>query len=324
MIACAAGATIAAMLTPASAQQLRPMSIGLSSASLVAAAPRVAKEMGLFEKHGLDVRFVTMESANAATAALISRSVDVALSGPGEVVAAQARGQRVVLIASAYSGLGASLILSKSVADRLGASPTAPLMDRLKVLDGLVIGTTNSTSPYTVAFRGVAKAAGANPRFTFLSVSAMAAALETGAIQGFINSAPYWAAPVLKGSGIVWISGPKGELPPENTPLTSVSLATMRDFATANPELMRGLGAALADLSSAIDERPADVKAAVAKLFPDLDAKSLDLLFASEAPAWRTKPLTATDMIREIGFVKSTGAAIPDIDKIDPASLLVQ
>jgi ABC-type nitrate/sulfonate/bicarbonate transport system substrate-binding protein len=307
---------------PAHGQAARKISIGLSSASLVAAAPRIAKEMGLFEKHGLDVKFIIMESANAATAALISKSIDVALAGPGEVIAAQIRGQRVVLIASVYSGLGASLILSKPVADSTGVSPTAPVIDRLKALDGIVIGTSNATSPYTVAFRGATKAAGSSPRFTYVSVPAMAASLETGAIHGFIASAPFWATPVLKGSGVIWISGPKGELPPENMPKSSIGLAVLRDVAAADPALIKKITAVVSDLNEALDERPAEVKAAAARLFPELDGQAFELLFASESPAWRSRPITVKDIAHEIGFVKSTGASLPGIDAIDPASLL--
>ena len=49
----------------------------------------------------------------------------------------------------------------------------------------------------------------------------MTAALESGAIQGFIAGAPFWAAPIVKGSGVLWISGPKGELPAEHVPVSS-------------------------------------------------------------------------------------------------------
>ncbi len=301
--------------------QMRQVSIGLSSTSLVAAAPRIAKEMNLFERHGLDPKFVVMDSANAATTALISRSLETALVGPGELVSAQARGQRVVMLANAYTGLGATLVLSRSVSDKLGVAPTASVTDRLKALDGVVIGTATATSPYTVAFKGAARAAGANPRFTYVAVPAMAAALETGAIQGLIASAPIWFPPVLKGSGVAWISGPKGELPPENTPTSSLGLACLRDFAERHPDVVKGMVGAFADLSDAIERRPADVKAAIAKLFPELDGTAIDLLFASEAPAWKVKALTPNDMVREIEFVKSMGVQIPGIDTVDPASL---
>ena len=321
--ACVLGAALLAAAGPAQGQAAQKISIGLSSASLVAAAPRIAKELGLFEKHGLDVRFIVMESASAATTAVISKSIDIALAGPGELIAAQTRGQKVVLVASVYRGLGASLILSKRVADRAGVSPTAPVNDRLKALDGIVIGTSNATSPYTVAFRGATKAAGSSPRFTYVSVPAMASSLESGAIQGFIASAPFWAAPVLKGSGVVWISGPKAELPAENIPKSSIGLAVLRDVAETDPGLITKLRAVVSDLNKALDQRPAEVKAAAARLFPELDASAFELLFASEAPAWRSEPLTTKDIAHEIEFVKSTGVSLPGIDALDPASLLL-
>ena len=65
-----------------------------------------------------------------------------------------------------------------------------------------------------------------------------------------------------------------------------------------------------------------EVKAAVAKLYSGLDAPTLDLLFAAESLAWKVKPVTAKDMAREIAFMKSTGTPLPQIDSIDPASML--
>jgi ABC-type nitrate/sulfonate/bicarbonate transport system substrate-binding protein len=321
---CIVAAAALAMSTSASARQPVKLTIALSSHSLVAAAPRVAKAMGLFEKHGLDVQFVTMDSANAATAALVSKSADLALSGPGEVIAIQARGQKVVVIASTYVGLGATLVLAKPAADKTGVQPDADVGARLKALDGLVIGTTNATSSYTVSFSGAAKAVGANPRFTFLSVTTMAAALDSGAIAGFIASAPYWAPPVLKGTGVIWISGPKGELPAADTPAASVSLTALQDYAATHSDVVGDVVAALRDLATAIEQRPQDVKTAVGHLFPDLDARSLDVLFASESVAWKAAAPTAQDMRREIDFLKKMAAPIPGLDTVDPDAMILK
>ena len=60
----------------------------------------------------------------------------------------------------------------------------------------------------------------------------------------------------------------------------------------------------------------------MAKLYPDLDAPTLDLLFASESLAWKAKPLTPEDMAHEIAFVKANGTAPPQVDSLNPASLL--
>lgn len=306
----------------AEAQQPREITIGLGSGSLVAATARIANEIGLFAKNGLQPRFIVMESANAATTALISKSTPAVVSGPAELVIAQARGQKVVAIANAYGGLGATLVLAKSVADKLGVSPDAPVPQRFKALDGLVLAAASPTATYKIAFDGAAKAAGATVRFTYMAQGAMPAALESGAVQGYVASAPVWGVPVLKGLGVVWISGPKGELPREFSPVSTANMQVMRDYAEANPEIVRSLAAVYSDFAKAVDERPADVKAAITKLYPDLTPQTLELLYGTESRAWKAGPLTAEDIKQDIAFVKVGGAQLPDIDKIDPASML--
>jgi ABC-type nitrate/sulfonate/bicarbonate transport system substrate-binding protein len=316
------GVGLMAVASAASSQPAQEITIGLSSATLTTAPLRIAKEMGMFAKQGLDPKFVIMESGNASASALISGAIKIALAGPGELVVAQARGQNVVAIANTYRGLGATLVLSKATADKLGVSPSAPAAERLKALEGLLIGSTSATATYTVALRGAAKSVGANVRFAFMGPIAMGPALETGAIEGFFTSAPYWAPPVVKGQGVIWLSGPKGEVPDEFAPANSVSIMVMRDYAEANPGLMKKLKAVIDEFTKTVDERAADVKAVTAKLFPDVDAPTLELLFASESVAWKTRPPSAKDMAREIEFVKSSGAPLPQIDNLSPASLM--
>jgi ABC-type nitrate/sulfonate/bicarbonate transport system substrate-binding protein len=207
--------------------------------------------------------------------------------------------------------------------DAYGVSASAPAADRLKALDGLVIASVSPTSSYSVSFKGAAEAAGAKIRLTYMAQPAMVAALESGAVQGFIAGAPFWGIPVAKGTGVLWLSGPKAELPPQNMPISSVSLQAMQNFAAANPKLMGELQAVVADVGRAVDQRPDDVKAAIAKLYPTLNGKTIDLLLSTEAAAWKTRPLTADDMRHEIAFVKSTGTPLPLIDSVNPADMLV-
>jgi len=128
-------AGLATVGTPATAQALQEVSIGLASTSFATAAPRLAKELGLFQKRGLEPRFTVLDSANAATAALIAKSVDYAISGPGEIVAAHARNQPVVALANGYVGFSGTLVLAKSVADKLGSAAAASPAAKLKALD---------------------------------------------------------------------------------------------------------------------------------------------------------------------------------------------
>jgi len=303
----------------ATPQQLK---LGLAGQSMIASIPRFAKEMGLFDKRGIDVQFVSLDSANASATALIAGSIDYAFSGPVELIMARARGRDVVAIVNDYGGLGGSLVLAKSVADKLGVAASAPLAERIKALKGLTLASPSATSAYTVSFKAAAAAAGVDLKFTYMAIPAMPAALDSGAVQGFVASAPFWALPVVAGTGVLWVSGPKGELPAAMMPRSTSVLLTLRDTIKARPEQVKALAAVFADFIDAIDKRPADVKAAVVKLFPSIDARTMDLLFESESQAWKAKPLNGADIAHEIAYVKQSGVALPQLDGADPASFV--
>ena len=60
------------------------------------------------------------------------------------------------------------------------------------------------------------------------------------------------------------------------------------------------------------------------EFYLQLSRESVDLMFKNESPAMLTDPLTVEDMAHEIAFVKSAGANIPNIDKIDPSIIILK
>jgi ABC-type nitrate/sulfonate/bicarbonate transport system substrate-binding protein len=321
ILVAAVSACLATVHQP-SAQQPRDISFGMPSKSVIASVPRIADEMGFFAKHGLKPKFSVIDSTAATAAALLSKSIDFATTGTTEVIAAAARDQKLVVLNSHYAGLAGSLVLSKAAADKLGVSPGAPAADRLKALNNLTIASVSKVSSFTIAYKGAATAVGAEPRFVYMAVNAMGAALETGAIDGAIITGPFWAFPVLKGTGVLWLSPPKGDLDAKFMPSSAGIAATTRAYADANPDVVKAVVATLDDLSMAFAERPADVKAAIGRLFPELDAKALDLVFSLEAKAYTTKPLTAADIAHDLAFMKLSGLDLGPIDTVDPASVM--
>ena len=315
------GATLFAPAVRAQGQ-LREVTIPLASTSFATASWRAAIELGCFRRNGLDVKAPVLEFASAGVAALISGSVPIALVGPGELVVANARGQQVALLTSVYWGQSGTLILAKDVADKSGVGRSAPLADRLKVLEGLPIASPSATSSFTVSYKGPADKIGVKMSFVYMAQPAMVAALETGAIKGYIASAPFWGPSVARGRGVNWISAPTGELPPENVPRGSTVCVTMRPFAEANPELMRQVLKSLRDFSEILEKTPDQARAAVGKIYPDVEPGTMDILFKAENVAWKYRDSTVDDLKHEIEFVKASGTAIPDIDKIDPATML--
>ena len=212
-------ATLLSVGCPLQAAELRDINIALSSTAFGASGLPIAKELGLFEKNGLKAKLIVMDSASSAVTALISGGVIGAQAGTGELVATRARGQHIVTISDLYRGYTGSLILATSVAKGLGVSPDAPVAQRLKALDGLLIATPSATSGYTITFRKAMESVGAKIRFTYMAQPAMGAALQTNAIQGMISAAPIWNQSVANGAGVLWINGPRGELPPDTVPV---------------------------------------------------------------------------------------------------------
>ena len=139
-----------AMISNASSQPLKDVSIATASNGFSTFPPVIAKELGLFEKHGLNAKIVVMDSGTSATTALLSRSTDAAAIGTANLVAALAAGQKPVVISNLSVGSTPTLILSKQVVEKLKISQTSPPIERLKALDGLLIASGSATSMNTV------------------------------------------------------------------------------------------------------------------------------------------------------------------------------
>jgi ABC-type nitrate/sulfonate/bicarbonate transport system substrate-binding protein len=320
---CLAGA--AALATPGVARgQTEEFVFGLPSTSLGAAMPRLTEELGLYAKHGLKVRLPVLETAAVAANALVSGSVKAIQAGPAELIAAQDKGQRIVAIGTAYAGLAQSLVLSKAAAAKSGVAPDAPLAARMKALEGLTIATTSATASATAALRLTAqRLGGVAVRFTYLAQPNFAPALERGAIDGYIGSAPFSTFGVVRGLGVLWMNGPAGEAPAEFRPANAGIIMAMRAYAESNPDAIRRLRGAYSDFSAMVEADPERVKAAIRKLHPDLDTESLDYFYRSESRAWRFQPVAVATMEHEIRFVRESGMNLTDPAGLNAAAMVL-
>jgi ABC-type nitrate/sulfonate/bicarbonate transport system substrate-binding protein len=320
LIAGSAG-TMLALGRSIAAPALEDVKAAVSSTSFVLGGAKIGQQAGLFAKNGLQLSIVVMDSGNAAMSALIGGSVSFAVAGPSEVLAARLRGQDTQIVANLYAGFAGSLILATEVAKRTNMSPTAPLKKRLHALDGLTIAVPSATSALLGPVKeGVART-GANARFTYMAQPAMPAALESGAIQGFVASFPFAGTPVLRGTGVIWIDGPGGELPTDLMPSSSSMLQATSTYIKSNKATVQKLQQSIVDIAGFIQEDPAAAKRAVAAGYPQLSAKEIDLAFDRQWKNW-TKPfLTAADMRQELKLLKASMPA-PGLDKLDPTAAL--
>src|ERR671919_2142569 len=86
--------------TAAQEKKLDPFTISYASVSGTRAPLWIAKDLGLFEKYGLDGNLVYIASGVTSVNALLGGSVDLIAASGSSAVGAAARGAPIVIIAS--------------------------------------------------------------------------------------------------------------------------------------------------------------------------------------------------------------------------------
>jgi sulfonate transport system substrate-binding protein len=313
---------VGSVASPARAAEAgEKVTLAVSSTSFVLGGVKLGQQAGLFAQNGIDLHIIVMDSGNAAMSALIGGSVPFAVTGPPDTLMARVHGQDIVIAANLYAGFAGSLVLATSVVRRLGVAATAPVKDRFRALDGLVIAVPSATSVLLAPIKQAAEDAGAKARFVYMAQGSMPAALEKNAIQGMVASYPFAGVPVLRNAGVLWIDGPGGELPPDVAATSSSVVVTTGAYLKAHSDTVRKLQQVIVAIAGFIGKEPARAKAALAASYPDLSAQEIDLAFKQQWRNW-TKPfLNEADIKQEVKLLAASTKA-PGLDRIEPASVL--
>ena len=285
--ATAATASVAASAAPSAAPSLAPLPVRMLAASdtLSYLDTWVAKGAGTFAKAGLDVTWLpAIPDAAQATSALLNGQTDVleiSLAGPLNAAAA---GRVTKIFASGSVGFTNFITLSKAKADELakaGVTPQSPVADRLKALKGLTVGTGSAASPSEIAFVKAMATVGLDAyKDTKLQAGtpdAMSAAFKASRMDAILTSVPGALEPVLSGYGVLWISGPGGDVPVWNKGYTQVWVTT-EAYAKDHAETLKRVVNGLVLTTDLIDKDP---NAAIAALRLKYDSIDPALLKAS-------------------------------------------
>src|SRR4030095_10971042 len=111
------------------AESLQKLRVAYAAITAAFAIPWVAKEAGIFQRHGLDVELVYIASGSRAVQTLVGGSVDVAAFGGPAGIDAQLAGADTV-----YVGIPVNRVIVFTVA--------APQIQRVEELRGKMIGVT--------------------------------------------------------------------------------------------------------------------------------------------------------------------------------------
>jgi ABC-type nitrate/sulfonate/bicarbonate transport system substrate-binding protein len=134
---------------PASAQQRKKVMVAYVAPGITQAIPWVAKEAGIFAKHGIDAEVILLTGSPRMIQTLLAGDIDYAVGGVASVLRARIRGADPVIVATTanYSS------------QRILIRPDSPFQ-RLQDLKGKTVGVTQYGSQGDTFLRDALKKSG--------------------------------------------------------------------------------------------------------------------------------------------------------------------
>lgn len=234
-------AAVAALLPVAAmAQPAIKSNVGVYTGSLVAVPAYVAKDLGIYASHGLDVSLVDFRSAPDATAALFSGAIDLMSNSPGNMMLVNSRGRDLVAVVDNHPAPVWSIVTGKDVATPSKADGYPAMIRDLK---GKKIGVPAIGSDGHNFARRFLKDAGMNAEkdATFLAVGLgpdALAAFKAGQVDAVMAIEPVQTVLVNMG-GKVLLDLLTDKTIPEFASWTSSVYHTTKTHADKNAEMMR-------------------------------------------------------------------------------------
>jgi NitT/TauT family transport system substrate-binding protein len=206
----------------------------------------VAKDQGIFDRHGLDVDMSIAQNGSVIAAALAADSAQIGVPTPPVLLQANEQGLDMVILAGATVlpfPAGASGVIA-----RADSGLTGP-----KDLVGHKVGVPGFGGSLDVMTRNWVAASGVDYHkvdWVELQFPQMGDALKSGLVDAVAMVNPFYArvidAKLGTDIGNPWSSAPKGTM--------IVLYAATRDWATKNAEAVKGFRAALAEGVAYVDD----------------------------------------------------------------------
>lgn len=250
--------------------------MALPAATLTFSAPFLAEDAGFYKKEGLKVSHRTIVGVGSVNA-VIAGSADFTMGTGPVFLRAAAQGQRLLAIANLIDRPLVELVLRKDIAQAAGVTETTPFAARAKALRGRTVGIQGVNSIVHAWQRLVANRGGLDieedVRIAPMDPSAMRAALETKAIDGYATSLPFTTEAVVKGNAVMLASAVSDA--PDLLPFAYGLIYTRPDTCTKAREKCLRLVRALAAANQFIRDKPDEALALLKKRFERLDAAVL-------------------------------------------------
>src|SRR5712671_2338190 len=279
-LALALGITVGLGPTSGNSQTIDVV-MALPAATLTFSAPFIAEDAGFYKKEGLRVTHRNIVGVGAVNA-VIAGSADFTMGTGPVFLRAAAQGQRMLAIVNLVDRPLVELVLRKDVADAAGITEKTPFDERAKALRGKTIGIQGVGSIVHAWQRLVTARGGLDiekdVRIAPMDPSAMPAALQTKAIDGYATSLPFTTESVVKGNAVMLASAVSDA--PDLLPFAYGLVYTRPETCTKQREKCARVARAFIAANRFIREKPDEALTLLKKRFDKMDP---DLLSA----AWK-------------------------------------
>jgi NitT/TauT family transport system substrate-binding protein len=293
-------ATTGGMLPRARAQGLKKITIALGGDGLHICAIHIAMGCGAFKEEGLEVELVDVNSGPRQVAALMGGSALFAPLGLIHAIKINAEGGTLTAAANMFAMLDLHVVLSKAAIAKAGITKDMPVDEKVRRMKGLRIGITSPGSTTDTMARTLFKARGMDPDTTITlqplgGGSNMLAALEKGATDGFVWSAPQPQIAEQKGLGEIVID-PFQRSVPEIVDVPYEVMAINRATMKENDDVIRRSIRAMTKGYKFAREKPDDTLKIMQARFPNFDAEVLKAAWKRYAEAVPKSPVITQAM----------------------------
>jgi len=276
-----AAALVAAIGCTATAQAANEKtSLSLPATTVTFMPVYIAKEMGFWDKLGLDVEIHNI-TGMGTTNAMLAGSVDFAVQSGPSLIRGNMRGQKMVGIALMASGVAFEIDADKKLAGKLNMK--SPFKDRIAFLKGKTISVDSPKTVVEGFLRYIAAKGGLDPdrdfTMTYMQPPAGIAGLVGGSLNAAVLNFP-WTISAQRQGAVLVASGLSDV--PELLPTTATTTTTRPDFCKEHHsiclKLVKGYIQAHALLLDHPDKALAVAKKIMPKTNPEDISKSFDSL----------------------------------------------
>jgi ABC-type nitrate/sulfonate/bicarbonate transport system substrate-binding protein len=257
------------------------------------AAMYVAERDGTFEKEGLDVNIVELQSGADGVAAAVSGSAQIADIGFDDLVTLTEEGENgLVMVHNLVRRVTLTLVMNSDKAKELDVTRDSPLEERYAALKGLRLGVTSTGAASDRYLRYYLREAGLDPEkdaeiIAIGDGSSLLAALETGQIDAYQLSPPTPYVAESEGFGTILIDGPAGDVPALSD-FAYTGFAANRDWAKGNADTVRAFTRALNTAMGKVQKDAAGMAAEIAERMAEDDVAVLQRTLEALLPALST------------------------------------